>query len=193
VLQTYEYSGAPQHGTYGEECLTGPSQVTASMAYMPKRDQEGPRVLHQHDVPPAANVDVEKLLAQLAELAAEIAEAQVKQKDAEANLKTKTRELESERKAHKKTRWRLEADGLALESERAKFVAAHRELELQVAEHRDARAAEVELKRAEERGEALQHQLQVVRARLQQQKPEEPRPLAQAGLVIEKPRERGTT
>lgn len=152
-------------------------------------------MLHQHDVPPAANVDVEKLLAQLAELAAEIAEAQVKQKDAEANLKTKTRELESEPKAHKKTRWRLEADGLALESERAKFVAADRELELQVAEHRDARAAgEVELKRAEERGEALQHQLQVVRARLQQQKPEEPRALvAQAGLVIEKPRERGTT
>jgi hypothetical protein len=153
------------------------SQITASMAYMPKRGKQGPRVLHQHDVPPAANVDVEKLLAQLAELTAEIAEAQVKQKDAEANLKTKTAELESERKAHEKTRWRLEADGLALESERAEFVAAHRELELEVAEHRDARAAgEVELKRAEERGEALQHQLQVVRARLQQQKPEEPRP-----------------
>jgi chromosome segregation ATPase len=151
------------------------------MAYMPKRGQKGPRVLDQQDVPPGANVganvDVDKLFAQLAELTAEIAEAQVKQKDAEANLKTKTRELESERKAHEKTRWRLEADGLALESERAEFVAAHRELELQVAEHRDARAAgEVELKRAEERGEALQHQLQVVRARLQQQKPEEPRP-----------------
>jgi DNA repair exonuclease SbcCD ATPase subunit len=147
------------------------------MAYMPERGRKGPRVLHQHDVPPAANVDVEKLLAQLAELTAEIAEAQVKQKDAEANLENKTHELESERKAHEKTRWRLQTDGLSLESERAEFVAAHRELEHQIAEHRDARdAGEVELKRAEERGEALQHQLQVVRARLKQQKPQDPRP-----------------
>jgi chromosome segregation ATPase len=144
------------------------------MAYMPKRAQKGPRALHQEDVPPAANVDVEKLLTQLAELTAGIAEAQVKQKHAEANLKTKTRELASEREAHQKTRWRLETDGQALDSERAELVAAHRELELQLAEHRDARVAgEVELKRAEERGEVLQHQLHVARARLQQQ-PEEP-------------------
>jgi len=147
------------------------------MAYMPKGGQEGPRVLHQHEAPAAANVDVEKLLARLAALATEIAETQVKQKDTEANLKTKTRELESEQKAHEKTWTRLEADGLALEAERAEFVAAHRELELQAAEHRDARAAgEIELRRAEELGEALQRQLQVVRARLNQQKPEEPRP-----------------
>jgi chromosome segregation ATPase len=151
------------------------------MAHMPKRGQKGPRLLDQQDVPPGANVganvDVDKLFAQLAELTAEIADAQVKQKDAEANLTTKARELASEREAHEKTRQRLEADALALESERAELVAAHRELERQVAEYRDARAAgEMELKRAEERGQALQRQLQVVRARLQQQKPEEPRP-----------------
>jgi chromosome segregation ATPase len=150
------------------------------MDYMPERRQEGARVLHQHDVPPAdamANVDVEELLAKLAERTAELAEARLRRKHAEATLKTKTRELEAERKAHKETRWGLEADCRELEKERREAGGECRELKAKVAEQRDARAAaEAELKRAEERSVALQRQLQVVWAQLQQQKPAGPQP-----------------
>jgi chromosome segregation ATPase len=106
-----------------------------------------------------------------------VTEARVKQKHAEDRLTTKTRELEAEREEHTRTRRRLEGDARELETERHDFVAACRELEAEVAEQREARtAAEEELKRAEERSAALQHQLQVVWAQLQQQQPEAAQP-----------------
>jgi chromosome segregation ATPase len=135
-------------------------------------------VLRQHEAPPAdatAKVDVEELLAQLAERTAELAEAKVRRRNAEANLRGKTRELDSDRKAHKETSRRLEADRRELETERREVGAACDELKAKVAEQRDGRAAaEAELKRAEEQSAALQHQLQVVWTQLQEQKPEEP-------------------
>jgi chromosome segregation ATPase len=137
-------------------------------------------VLRQREAPPAdatANVDVDELLAQLAERTAEVAAAKVRRQHAETNLKSKTRELDSERKAHKETRRRLEADRRELETERREVGAACDELKAKVAEQRDARAAaEGELERAEEQSVALQHQLQVVWTQLQQQKPAEPQP-----------------
>jgi DNA repair exonuclease SbcCD ATPase subunit len=147
---------------------------------MAERQQDVPRVVHKNDVPPVASparVDVEELLAQLAERSAELAEARMKRKHAEANLKTKARELDSERKARKQTSRQLEGDRSALETERDQHVAACRQLKAHVAEQRKARAAaEAELKRAETRSAALQHQFQVVSAQLRQQKPEEPQP-----------------
>jgi chromosome segregation ATPase len=147
---------------------------------MAKRQQDGPRAVHEHDVPPVASserVDVEELLGQLAERSAELAEARMKRKHAETNLKTKTRELDSERKARKQTSRQLEGDRSALETERDQHVAACRQLKAQVAEQRKARtAAEAELKQAETRSAALQHQFQVVSAQLRHQKPEEPQP-----------------
>jgi chromosome segregation ATPase len=147
---------------------------------MAERQQDVPRVVHEHDVPPVASparVDVEELLTELAERTAELAEARMKRKHAEAKVKTKTRELGSERKARKQSSRQLEGDRGALEAERDQYVAACRELKTQVAEQRKARAAaEAELKRAEERGAALQHKLQVVWAQLKQQKPEAPQP-----------------
>jgi chromosome segregation ATPase len=147
---------------------------------MPERRQDGPRILYEHDAPPAdagSTVDVTGLLTRLAERTAELAEARVRQKQAEANLKKKTRELNSERKAHRETRRQLESDCRELETECHQAAAACRQLEADVAEQRDARAAaEAELKRAQERGAALQHQLQVVWAELQQHKPEGPQP-----------------
>ncbi len=147
---------------------------------MAERQQDVPRVVHEHDVPPVASparVDVEELLAQLEERTAELAEARMKRKHAKANLKTKTRELDSERKARKQTSRQLEGDRSGLETERDQCVAACRQLKAQVAEHRKARAAaEAELKRAETRSAALQHQFQVVSAQLRQPKAEEPQP-----------------
>lgn len=147
---------------------------------MAERQQDVPRVVHEHDVPPVASparVDVEELLTELAERTAELAEARMKRKHAEAKLKTKTRELNSERKARKQTSRQLKGDLGSLETERDQYVAARRQLKTQVAEHREARAAaKAELKRAEERSTALQHKLQVVWAQLQQQKPEAPKP-----------------
>lgn len=147
---------------------------------MAERQQDGPRAVPEHDVPAAASpatVDVEELLAQLAERTADLAEARMKQKHAETSLKTKTRELDLERKARKQTSRQLEGDRSALEEERDQHVAACRQLKAQVAEQRKARAAaEAELKRAETRSAALQHQFQVVSAQLRHQKPEEPQP-----------------
>ena len=146
------------------------------MAGMAERQQNVPRVVHEHDVPPVASparVDVEELLAQLAERTAELAEARMKRKQAKAKLKTKTGELDSERKARKQTSRQLEGDLSSLETERDQYVAACRQLKSEVAKQRKARAAaEAELERAEERSAALQHKLQVVWAQLQQQKPE---------------------
>jgi chromosome segregation ATPase len=147
---------------------------------MAERQQDVPRVVHKHDVPPVASparVDVEELLGQLAERTAELAEARMKRKHADANLKTKTRELDSERKARKQTSRQLEGDRSALETERDQSAAACRQLEAQLAEQRKARAAaEEELKRAETRSAALQHQFQVVSAQLRHQRPEERQP-----------------
>jgi hypothetical protein len=101
----------------------------------------------------------------------------MKRRHAETTLKTKTRELESERRARKQTSQQLEGDRSALEEERDQHVAECRQLKTQVAEQRKARAAaEAELKRAETRTAALQHQFQVVSAQLRHQKPEEPQP-----------------
>ena len=134
----------------------------------------------QHDGAPAdtrAIVDVEALLASLAERTAELTEARLGRKHAEAGLKTKTRDLEAERKEHKETRRQLEADCRELEKERRQVGGECRELTAKAAEQREARgAAEAELKRAEERSVSLQRQLQVVWAQLQQQKPEESQP-----------------
>jgi chromosome segregation ATPase len=147
---------------------------------MAERQQDGPRAVPEHDVPPAASpasVDVEELLTQLAERTAELAETRMKRRHAETTLKTKTRELDSERRARKQTSLQLEGDRSALETERDQHVAACRQLKAQVAEQRKARAAaEEELKRAEARSAALQHQFQVVSAQLRHQKPEEPQP-----------------
>ena len=147
---------------------------------MPERRPDGPRILRERDAPAAdatANVDVTDLLSRLADRTAELAEARVQQKHAEANLKTMSREVDTEREAHAETRRQLEADCRELEEECHQVAAACRELEAEVARERDARAtAEAELKRAEERSAALQHQLQVVWTQLQQDKTEGPHP-----------------
>jgi chromosome segregation ATPase len=147
---------------------------------MAERQQDVPRVVPEHDVAPVASpatVDVEELLAQLAERTGDLAEARMKRKHAEENRKTKTRELDSERKARKQTSRQLEGDRSALEEERDQSVAACRQLKAQVAEQRKARAAaEAELKRAETRSAALQHQFQVVSAQLRHEKAEERQP-----------------
>ena len=128
--------------------------------------RDGPRILHEPDPPPAdanASVDVADLLERLADLTAELADASVRQKHAEAKLKTKAAELESEREAHDEAVRRLEADC--------------GELEAVLAGQRDARAAtEADLKRAKERGAAVHHQLRVVQAQLGQDKPQGPPP-----------------
>jgi chromosome segregation ATPase len=142
--------------------------------------RDGPRILHEPDPPRAdtnASVDVTELLATLADQTAEVAEARVKQEHAEAKLKTKTGELESERKAHNREVQRLEADCRELEAECQEVAAACGELEAVLAGQRDARtAAEEELKRAKERGAAVYHQLRVVQAQLGQDKPQGPPP-----------------
>ena len=147
---------------------------------MAESQQDGPRAVREHDVPPVASparVDVEELLTQLAERTAELADARTKRKNAEAKMKTKTRELDAERKALKQTSRQLEGDLSALETERDQYVAACRELKDQIAEQRKARAAaEADIRRAEERSGALQHKLQVVWAQLQQEKPEARKP-----------------
>jgi chromosome segregation ATPase len=143
---------------------------------MPERRREGPRILHERDVPPAdasASVDVTDLLSRLADQTAELAEARVLQKQAESSLKTKSRELDAERKAHAETRSQLEARCGELEAECRVIAASCRELEDEVTWARSASAsAEAELKRAREQTAAFQHQLQVVWAQLQQDKTE---------------------
>jgi chromosome segregation ATPase len=143
---------------------------------MPERRREGPRILHERDVPPAdasASVDVTELLSRLADQTAELAEARVLQQQAEASLKAKSREVDAERKAHAETRSRLEAKCRELEAERQQVEAACRELEDEVTWARSARAgAEEELRRVREQSAAFQHQLQVVWAQLQQEKTE---------------------
>jgi chromosome segregation ATPase len=142
--------------------------------------RDGPRILHEPDPQPAdatASVDVTDLLARLADQTAEVAEARVKQEQAEAKLQTKLGELESGRKAHTREVQRLEADCRKLEAECHEVAAACGELEAVLAGQRDARAAaEEELRRAKERGAAVHHQLRVVQAQLEQDKPQAPPP-----------------
>ena len=149
------------------------------MSAMAER-RDGPRILHEPDPSPAdanASVDVNELLAQLADQTAELAEARVKQKQAEEKLKTKADELESERAAHTQAVQKLEADCRELEAECQEVAAACGELEAVLAGQRTARAAtEDELKRAKERGAALHHQLRVVQAQRDQDKPQGPPP-----------------
>jgi chromosome segregation ATPase len=139
---------------------------------MPEARQDGPRFLYEKDAPKAdssATVDVMDLLTRLAEQTEELAEARARQKQAEATLKSKTREVNSERKVHGEACKRLEADCRDLEAERNQVAAECRELEAEIADARKARTAdEAELKRAQHRVAALQHQLQVAWAQLQQ-------------------------
>jgi chromosome segregation ATPase len=143
---------------------------------MPERRREGPRILHERDVPAAdasASVDVTELLSRLADQTAELAEARVLQKQAEASLNAKSGEVDAERKAHAETRSRLEAKCRELEAECQQVAASCRELEDEITWARGPRAAaETELKRAQEQSAAFQHQLQVVWAQLQQEKAE---------------------
>lgn len=139
------------------------------MAEMP---QDRPRLLHTQDAPSpdnapssdtTATVDLTDLLARLADRTEELAHAKVRQEHAEADLKTKTHALAVERKAHGETRSRLEADCRQLQAECQEVEAECRELEAEVTRQREARAAvEADLKRAQVRVAALQHQLQTV-------------------------------
>jgi chromosome segregation ATPase len=143
---------------------------------MPERRREGPRILHERDVPAAdasASVDVTELLSRLADQTAELTEARVLQKQAEASLNAKSGEVDAERQAHAETRSRLEAKCRELEAECQQVAASCRELQDEITWARSARAAaETELKRAQEQSAAFQHQLQVVWAQLQQEKAE---------------------
>ena len=140
--------------------------------------REGPRILHDPNPPPAdasARVDVTELLTKLADHTAELAEVRVQQQHAEAKLKTKAEELESEQTAHDEAVQRLEAECRELEAECQDVTAACGELEAVLAGQRSARAAtEAELKRAKERAAALHHQLRVVQAQQGQDKPQGP-------------------
>jgi chromosome segregation ATPase len=138
--------------------------------------QQGPRVLYERDPPKAestAPVDVMELLAGLAERTEELAEARAWEKQAEASLRSMTREASSERKAHAEACKQLESDQRDLAAERDEVAAECRELESQLAREREGRSAdEAELKRAQHRVAALQRQLQVAWAQLQQDRTE---------------------
>ena len=145
---------------------------------MPEARQDGPRFLYEREAsqPDSAGaMDAMELLARLADRTEELAEAKVRQKHAEADLKSKTREAASERKARAQARKQLEADRRELEAEYREVEGECRDLEAEIARERKTRTAlEAELTRARHRVAALQHQLQVVWARLQQDKPEGP-------------------
>jgi chromosome segregation ATPase len=134
---------------------------------MPEKRQNGPRFPYERDVPPtdpAGTIDVWELLARLGDRTEELAEARVRQKHAEADLKRKTREVASERKARGLARKQLEADRRELEAESRKVEAECRDLEAELARERKARAADdAELNRVA----ALQQQLQIAWAQLQ--------------------------
>jgi chromosome segregation ATPase len=139
---------------------------------MPETRQNGPRFLYGTDAPEAdsaGTMDVLELLARLADRTEELAEAKVRQKHAEADLNGKTRELASERKARDQARKQLETDRRELEAEYREVSAECRDLEAELARERKARTAdEAELKRAQYRVAALQQQLQVAWAQLQE-------------------------
>ena len=144
------------------------SLVPASMTGMPDMRPDAPRYLREQDAPePDADarstVDVTELLSRLSERTEELAEAKVKQKAAEADLRRKSRQLSTQRKAHDETSERLETDRRELEQERDQVVAERRELEAEVARELEARAElEAELEETQERVAALQRRLQTV-------------------------------
>jgi chromosome segregation ATPase len=144
------------------------------MTYMPETRKDEPRLLHKREASSpdvTATVDVTDLLARLADRTEELAEAKVRQEHTEADLKRKTREMASERKAHTEARQQLEADCQQLEAECHEVAAECRKLEAEIARQREARAAvEADLKRAEDRAAELQHQLQIVWAQLREDK-----------------------
>ncbi len=139
---------------------------------MPDARPDAPPYLHKRGTPTpdtTAAVDVSELLARLAQRTEELAEAKVAQKHAEAELKRRSRQVTTERKAHKEMRQPLEGDCEALESECELLLAESRELEVEVAQEQDARAAvEVDLKRAEDLTAALRDKLKVVWGQLRQ-------------------------
>jgi len=140
----------------------------------PRKD--GPRIVYETDAreaDSAATVDVMDLLAQLADRTEEVAEATARERHAEATLRSKTREVNSERKAHREALKRLEADYRDLEAERDQVASECHDLEAEIAKEHSARTAdEAELERTQHRVAALQHQLQVAWAQLQQGRPE---------------------
>jgi chromosome segregation ATPase len=142
------------------------------MGYMPDTRPDAPRHLRERNASTAdatATVDVTELLTRLAERTEELAEVKVRQKHAEASLKTKTRELDTEREAHGETLRQLEAECREREEECNRVAAEYRELEAQVAREREASAAvQTDLQRAQDRVAALQHQLQVAWSQLRQ-------------------------
>jgi chromosome segregation ATPase len=139
---------------------------------MPETRPDAPRYLRTgsgHTADNAAVVDATDLLARLAERTEELAEARVRQKHAEAGLKRRTQELDAERKAHREVRQRLETDCRELQAECEQVSAECGALEAEVARQQEARtAAEVDLKRAQDRVASLEHQLQIAWAQLQQ-------------------------
>jgi chromosome segregation ATPase len=149
---------------------------------MPDARPDAPRYLHQRGTPTAdttAAVDVSELLARLAQRTEELAEAKVEQKNAEAELRKRSRQVTTERKAHNEMRERLEGDCQGLESECELLLAESRELEIEVAREQDARAAaEGELKRAEDLTAALQDKLKIIWAQLRESETESIEPLS---------------
>jgi chromosome segregation ATPase len=143
---------------------------------MPDARPDAPRYLHERGTPKAdttAAVDVSELLARLAERTEELAEARVEEKHAEAELRRRSRQVTSERKAHNEMRERLENDCQALESECELLLAESRELEIEAAREQDARTTvEGDLKRAEDLSAALQDKLKIVWAQLRESETE---------------------
>jgi chromosome segregation ATPase len=137
---------------------------------------DGPRYLRDPDTPvtdTTAAVDVSELLARLAERTEELAEATVRQKHAEADLRRRTREVTAERKAHNETRQRLENDCQALGTECDLLSAERRGLEAEVARERNARTTvEADLKRVQDRIGSLQHKLKGAWGELRQRETE---------------------
>jgi chromosome segregation ATPase len=132
---------------------------------MSRTPPDGPRYLHERAAPgadSAASVDVNELLASLAEQAEELAEARVRRQAAEADLKRTTQEMGAECKAQREARERLETDCHELAAE-------CRELEAEVARERQAlTAVEADFSRVKERAELLQHQLKIAWGQLKQ-------------------------
>lgn len=139
---------------------------------MPDARPNPPPYLHKRGTPTAdttAAVDVGELLARLAQRTEELAEAKVEQKHAEAELKRRSRQVTTERKAHNDMREPLESDCQALESECELLLVESRELEVEVAREQDARTAvEADLKRAEHLTATLEDKLKMVWAQLRQ-------------------------
>lgn len=137
---------------------------------------EAPRYLHDRDTPTSdtkAAVDVTELLAMLAQRTEELAAAKVQQKHAESELRKRKREVISERKAHNETRQLLGDDCRALESECDLHSVESRELEADVGQERDGRAAvEADLKRVQDRTAAFERKLKIARAELRQDETE---------------------